>query len=153
MADAVKVGVGADGSPDRAAELKLVLQAAIGMAFDGASLIDAEEAAELKTARKNEAQTRRILAPSISTFPWLQCLAGAERKGKVDPYQLGRQLSVALRVYSPDSISALQSMTRRDRADRFKAAHVSFLGPGYLGGIAVFSSADWCVGAATRSSV
>ena len=60
----------------------------------------------------------------MSTYPWLQSLSGADRRVKMDPFVLGRQLAVALTLRAEENSSFVQVLARNARAARFQEVFV-----------------------------
>ena len=72
LRNALVSGVGKDDTPLRRTELQAILLAAKCTFVDAELLIDPSEATALKACRKQESATRRRLAPSLASYPWLQ---------------------------------------------------------------------------------
>ena len=127
LKDAVASGVGSNDTPSRREDLQAILMAAKCTFVDAELLIGSTEATALKAGRKQETATRRLLAPSLSSYPWLQTLGVMEStKAGSDSLIMGRQIAVALRSEGVVSLNEIQGMVRQVRADKFQAIYAQF---------------------------
>ena len=110
MSEAIRIGCGADKSANTADTLRALLEAALELVVDADSLLTAKEVDELKVARKAEVVDRRRATGPFSAYPWLQSLAeGRRHVSRGDPFTLGRQMAVALRVGAPNKGTRLDN--------------------------------------------
>ena len=82
--------------------------------IDAALLISTDERSALTLARKAEQSERRTAAPSLASWPWLQDLRVTVARS-TNMYDLGRMLSVALRVDSDAFSAPIDRLARTQR--------------------------------------
>ena len=142
MTEAIRTGCGADKSAKTADTLRALLSATLELVVDADALLTTEEVDELKAARKAEAVDRRRATGPFSAYPWLQSLAeGRRHVGWGDPFTLGRQMAVALRVDAPNKGIRLDILARVTREQKLNQILQDFT-DGYQAGdiVAVLSA-------------
>ena len=105
-----------------AAELTQTVNLLSSLHMDANQLISAEERTQLHGARKYEDAKRRLATTSLASWPWLQDLRVARARSS-DAFDLGRMLSVALRVDTDEFVSPVEQLSRIARvAERCRIA-------------------------------
>ena len=103
------------------------MEAALELVVDADSLLTAKEVDELKVARKAEAVDRRRATGPFPAYPWMQSLAeGRRHVGRGDPFTLGRQMAVALRVDAPNKGTRLDRLAGDTRDQKFNKIFQDF---------------------------
>ena len=82
--------------------------------------IGQEEQQRLRNQRKHEAAGRRTACTSLACVPWLQRLV-LEKTATMDPYELGRRLSVAVRADDARLVvDRIEKQTRKTASEERK---------------------------------
>ena len=98
------------------AELTQSINLLSSLHMDANQLISADERTQLHAARKAEDAKRRHATASLASWPWLQDLR-VSRARTSDSYDLGRMLSVALRVDTDEFVSPVDQLARGARME------------------------------------
>ena len=97
-------------------ELATFIPLVASLHVDAVQLIADHEKTQLIASRKAEDSHRRMAIPSLASWPWLQDLDVSLAKS-TDAYDLGRMLSVALRVDNDQFNDPLDQLARKARIE------------------------------------